>query len=174
MLDFIGTIDYNKYVSKITPPTGLMPKEDTMKKIINGKLYDTEKAKCVGEWSNNRGYSDFSHVEEELYRKRTGEFFLFGKGGPMSKYAVSCGDNSWSGGSEIIPLSASKARQWAEENLDADDYAAIFGMPDEGTDEKETLCIQLPADLMARLRAGASEAGTSLTAHVEAVLRKNI
>lgn len=144
-----------------------------MKKIINSKLYDTEKAKCVGEWSNNRGYSDFSHVEEELYRKRTGEFFLFGKGGPMTQYAKSCGDNSWTGGFEIIPLSAGKAREWAEEKLSADDYAEIFGMPDEGTEEKETLCIQLPADLMARIRAGASEAGTSLTAYVEAVLRNN-
>lgn len=145
-----------------------------MKKIINGKLYDTEKAKCVGEWSNNRGYSDFSHVEEELYRKRTGEFFLYGKGGPMTQYAKSCGNNAWSGGSEIIPLTAGKAREWAEEKLSVDDYAEIFGMPDEGTDEKETLCVQIPADLMARLRAGASEAGTSLTAYVETVLRKNM
>lgn len=143
-----------------------------MKKIINSKLYDTEKAKCVGIWGNN--HTGFSHVSEELYRKRTGEFFLFGEGGPMTQYARSCGDNSWSGGSEIIPLSVGKAREWAEEKLSADEYAEIFGMPDEGTDEKETLCIQLPADLMARLRAGASEARTSLTAYVEAALRKSL
>ena len=145
-----------------------------MKKIINGKLYDTETAKCVGTWSNNRSRRDFSSCEEELYRKRTGEFFLYGEGGPMTKYAKSCGDNSWSGGEEIIPLTAAKAREWAEEHLDADDYAEIFGMPDEGTGEKETMCVQLPADLMAKLRAGASEAGVSLTAHVESVLRKII
>ena len=145
-----------------------------MKKIIDGKLYDTETAKEMGSWSNAGGWRDFSHMEETLYRKRTGEYFLFGEGGPMSKYAVSQGQNSWSGGREIIPLTAANAREWAEEKLSADEYAEIFGMPGEGTGEKETLCIQLPADLMARLRAGASEAGKSLTAHVEAVLRKNI
>lgn len=147
---------------------------NTMKKIINGKLYDTETAKCVGSWSNGGGWRDFSHCEESLYRKRTGEFFLFGEGGPMTKYAKSQGQNSWSGGEEIIPLSAAKAREWAEEHLDADDYAEIFGMPDEGSDEKETVCIQLPADLVAKLRACASEAGITLTAQVEAVLRKGI
>ena len=142
-----------------------------MKKIINGKLYDTETAKRVGAWSNNRSSRDFSSCDEILYRKRTGEFFLHGMGGPMTKYARSCGDNSWSGGEEIIPLSAAKAREWAEEKLDADDYAEIFGMPDEGSDEKETLCIQLPTDLVARLRAGASNAGMSLTAYTETILR---
>lgn len=144
-----------------------------MKKIIEGKLYDTETAKEMGTWSNAGGWRDFSHIEETLYRKRTGEFFLFGEGGPMTKYAVSQGQNSWSGGREIIPLTVANAREWAEEKLSADEYAEIFGMPEEGTGEKETLCIQLPADLMARLRAGASEAGCSLTAFVESVLRKN-
>lgn len=143
-----------------------------MKKIINGKLYDTETAKKVGFWHNAGSWRDFNHVEETLYRKRTGEFFLFGEGGPASRYAKKVDQNSWSGGEEIKPLSAAMAREWAEQNLDADDYAEIFGMPDEGTDEKETLCVQLPADLMTRIRAGASEAGTSLTAYVETLIRK--
>lgn len=56
-------------------------------------------------------YRDFRYVEETLYRKRTGEFFLFGQGGPASKYAVSTGLNSWSGGSKIIPLSVAEAKQ---------------------------------------------------------------
>ena len=47
-----------------------------MKKIINGKVYDTQKAECVGKWNN--GLAGFDWCEEELYRKRTGEFFLFG------------------------------------------------------------------------------------------------
>jgi hypothetical protein len=145
-----------------------------MKKIINGKLYDTDTAKEMGSWANAGGWRDFSHIEEILYRKRTGEYFLFGEGGPMTKYAVSQGQNSWSGGREIIPLSAANAREWAEEKLDADDYAAIFGMPDEGSDEKDTLCIQLPADLVAKLRSGASDAGVSLTAYTEQILRKGL
>ena len=57
-----------------------------MKKIINGKMYNTETARKRGEYeySNRR---DFNYVSEELFRKRTGEFFTAGEGGAASKYA---------------------------------------------------------------------------------------
>ena len=106
-----------------------------MKKYINGKKYDTETAQAVGSWSNNRTYSDFSWCAETLYRKKTGEFFLYGAGGPMSHYAKSAGDNSWSGGEEIRPMSFDEARAWAEEQLDGDEYEKIFGeIGDDDTD----------------------------------------
>jgi len=55
-----------------------------MKKIINGKRYDTETAQLIGSASySNR--TDFRFWSEELYRKKTGEFFLYGEGGPASK-----------------------------------------------------------------------------------------
>ena len=66
-----------------------------MKKIINGKKYNTETAKEVGYRSSGGSTSDFSYWCQTLYRKRTGEFFLYGEGGPMTSYARSCGDNSW-------------------------------------------------------------------------------
>lgn len=144
-----------------------------MKKIINGKLYDTETAKSMGSWHNTWDYRDFNYVCEELFRKRTGEFFLLGEGGPMSKYAVSVSNNSWSGGEKIIPLSAAKAREWAEEHLDAEDYAEIFGMPSEGEDTA-ALNVQIDAALMARLRQMAANEGISLTACVERLLRKGL
>jgi hypothetical protein len=100
-----------------------------MKKIINGKKYDTDTAKSMLSWSNDR--TDFSYCHEELYRKKTGGFFLYGSGGPMSKYTKSCGDNCWSGAEEIIPLTEVEARKWAEEHGDADDYEAIFGEVEE-------------------------------------------
>ena len=141
-----------------------------MKRIINGKLYDTETAKQVGSWSNNLSYRDFSEMSEYLYRKRTGEFFLHGSGGPMTKYAQSTGQNSWTGGEMIIPLTIQAAREWAEEKLSADEYAEIFGMPDEGDGEKTALCVQLPAALAAKIRTNAAEAGKNLSAYIEAVL----
>lgn len=143
-----------------------------MKKIINNRLYDTDTAKFLGSWHNMADVRNFSYIHEELYRKRTGEFFLFGEGGPMSKYAVSCGQNSWSGGEKIIPLSPANAREWAEEKLTADEYAEIFGMPEEDGDEKVTLCVQIPADIDARVRAAASERGVSLTAYITEILNK--
>ena len=57
-----------------------------MKKIINGKMYNTETAKCLSEWCNGH-YGDLTYVEETLYRKRTGEYFLYGLSGAADKIA---------------------------------------------------------------------------------------
>ena len=102
-----------------------------MKKIINGKKYDTETAKEVGYASNGLSTRDFSYWEETLYLKKTGELFLYGYGGPRSKYSVSCGQNGWSGGNKITPLSEQEAKAWAEEYLDSDEYEALFGEVEE-------------------------------------------
>ena len=139
-----------------------------MKKIINGKVYDTDKARELGtdSYSSPR---DFNYWHEALYQKRTGEFFLYGEGGQMSRYARSIDQNSWSGGEKIMPLSAANARKWAEDHLDADDYEKIFGLPDEDA-EPVLLSMQLPAILAAKARQRAVEDGVALTAIVERAL----
>ena len=98
-----------------------------MKQIINGKLYNTETAREVAYHSNGRSTRDFSYCEETLYRKRTGEYFLLGSGGPMSKYALRIDSNCCGGDTRIVPISLRDARKWGEENMDADDYIAEFG-----------------------------------------------
>lgn len=102
-----------------------------MKQIINGKKYNTETAKEMGCWSNNYSYGDFNYCRESLYRKKTGEYFLYGVGGAMSKYSQSCGQNSWSGGEKIMPMTESEAKRWAEKHLTADEYEEIFGEVEE-------------------------------------------
>lgn len=52
-----------------------------MKKIINGKKYDTDTAKEVGYSNNGLLSTDIDYIEETLYQKKTGEFFLYGEGG---------------------------------------------------------------------------------------------
>lgn len=71
-----------------------MKGESEMKKIIRGLMYNTETAKEMGWWSNGYSCNDFSYEEEHLYKKRTGEFFIYGWGGPKSKYARATGLNS--------------------------------------------------------------------------------
>ena len=102
-----------------------------MKKIINGKKYDTETAKQLGTYANYGSWRDFSHYEETLYRKKTGEYFLHGKGGAMTHYAVSESQNSWTGGEKIIPLTEAEARAWSENNLTCEAYESIFGEVEE-------------------------------------------
>lgn len=131
-----------------------------MKKIIDGRMYNTETAKEVGAWSNAGTWSDFHHVEETLYRKKNGEFFLYGEGGAASKYAKPEGQNSWSGGERIMPMTFEEARAWAEKRLDADDYEAIFGEVPED-DEKILISMYVRRDTAERLKRLAAEEGKS-------------
>lgn len=95
-----------------------------MKKIRNGKLYDTDTAKCIGSYQY-LGESDFHYVYEELYRKKTGEYFLYGEGGPASRLACNEG-YGYCAGEGIRPLTDEQAREWAEEHMDADEYLKYF------------------------------------------------
>ena len=101
-----------------------------MRKIIKGKKYDIDTAKEIGHFWNGLASSDFSHCSEWLYRKKTGEFFLHGRGGAMSKYSVSYGETS-SGGEDIIPLSEKEAKFWVEQNCDVEVYENLFGACEE-------------------------------------------
>lgn len=101
-----------------------------MKKVICGKLYSTDTAMLVGEFQYSKP-RDFEYLWEGLYRKKTGEYFLAGKGGPNSCYAEPVGTNEWSGGESIAPMSVSEAKEWTEKHLDADTYIAEFGEPEE-------------------------------------------
>ena len=103
-----------------------------MKKIISGKLYDTDRAFLIGESDHGTGWNDFQYFKESLYvTLNTGEYFLHGEGGPASKYAVSAGQNCWSCGEQFIPLTRKEAMEWAEKNLDADLYIEAFGPVEE-------------------------------------------
>lgn len=101
-----------------------------MKKIIDGKLYNTETAKLIGEYDNGYPQNDFSYYSEALYRKRNGEFFLYVDGGALSDCAHYSG-GSWSGGADIVPLNESKAIKWCEKHLDVEKYIEIFGEVEE-------------------------------------------
>lgn len=108
-----------------------------MKKIINGKRYDTATAKKIGDASHSNR-TDFSYWREALYQKKTGEFFLYGEGGPASKYSRSVGQNEWAGGEEINPLTPAEAQEWAEQYMDADEYEEVFGRAEEGKSQVAT------------------------------------
>ena len=113
----------------MTKTTGISP-YFIMKKIINGKMYNTETATELGEFWNGLSASDFRNLSETLYRKKNGEFFLYGQGGAMTEYSQPVGDMT-GGGEKIIPFTEEQARHWAEEKLDADEYIEIFGEPEE-------------------------------------------
>lgn len=97
-----------------------------MKRVIRGKLYDTETAALIGEYSSGGSSRDFQHYDEDLYRTPNGLYFLHGSGGPMTSYCRAVGQNEWTGGEDIRPLSREEALEWAEQHLAAVDVVAEF------------------------------------------------
>lgn len=113
-----------------------------MNKVIRGKRYNTETAKLVGTWeANEPENSDFCE-KEELYQKRSGEFFLIGQGGAQTQYArFSMGGES-KPGIELRPIEPEEASDWAEEHLTADEYEALFGpVAEDGSRGRITLTL---------------------------------
>lgn len=96
-----------------------------MKKIINGKLYNTDTASEIAQYQH--GYvSDFKFICEGLYRTLKGTYFVAGEGGPMTAYRESCGNNSFFGSENIRLISEDEAKTWLEENGFVDEYEKIF------------------------------------------------
>lgn len=134
-----------------------------MKKIINGKLYDTATAQRVGCLEHGDLIDDGLHyVEENLYRKRTGEFFLYRVGGA----ATDCCDGV------IEPIGFDAAKRWAEQ-LDGDDYVAIFGEPEE-SDDRKTISLTINAEILARVKQAASKSGETLSGWMEAAAKDRL
>lgn len=140
-----------------------------MKKIINGKIYSTETAKELARWSDGLSFRDFKHIEEVLYQKRTGEFFIHGAGGPASRYAVAGPSGGWCDGEKIVPLTWDEAREWAEEHLDADDYESIFG-PVSEDNSRTVVTISLSVCALEKAKRAAAQAGISLSAYIESLI----
>ena len=132
-----------------------------MKKIINGKIYDTATAKRLANYTNGGSWRDFNHYEEALYRKKNGEYFLHGEGGPMTRYAVPQGQNSWSSGERIMPMTYQEATAWAEEHLDGEEYEEIFGAVQED-DSKVMTTMRLTATTVELLRRRADAEGRGI------------
>ena len=101
-----------------------------MKKVISGVLCDTETAKMLGEYEHEHK-SSFHWYTERLYLTKSGKYFLHGEGHAASPYAKKVAQNEWAPSEAIKLMPPEAARQWAEDHLDAGEYIAAFGEPEE-------------------------------------------
>ena len=139
-----------------------------MKKIVDGKKYDTETAHEVGKWENQEDCRDFHYFSETLYRKRSGEYFIHGEGGPLSRYAESLGDSRWGHGEAITPMTIEAAMKWAEKHLDVEAYEAEFDPVDD--DEDAVVYARVSAASKARLRRYMESTGLTMSQAVERLI----
>ena len=91
-----------------------------MNKIINGRKYNTETAVLVcEEHCYNYGNWQSTH---ELYKKKTGEFFIYHRFNP---------NDVWTPANYIEPVSEETALKFAQEIMNGDDYEKFFGEVEE-------------------------------------------
>lgn len=99
-----------------------------MKRLITNKKYDIHDAKLVAEYNNGLDSSNAESCVEELYLKKSGEYFLYGLGGDDTRWS----DSNEEKGEGIKPLTAREAQYWI--NLHSHDqhyYADLFGEAEE-------------------------------------------
>ena len=100
------------------------------KKIINGRMYNTDTTEVLGSWDNGYPRGDFSFEEQTLHKKKTGEYFVYASGGAQSNFGDCYGGHDCSG-EKFIPMSVEQAQQWSEEYLTVEKYVEIWGEPEE-------------------------------------------
>lgn len=141
-----------------------------MKKIIRGRRYDTATAKLVGEYET--GYiGDFDWVNEKLYQKATGEFFLAGKGGARTRWSTRTIDG-YASGDGILPLTLEEAREWAEEHLSVKEVENLFRIPSDAETGKKIQTFSLSQTAIAGLKRLAQTCQTSRSDIIEQLVSK--
>jgi len=133
-----------------------------MSKVINGKKYDTGTAHKLIRAEVQYATNGLAFAWDTLYRKRTGEYFLF-KSNEVKETV------------EIEPLTPSEAIAWAEKNLDAEEYETVFGDIEEDsgneTELNQQISVLLPISLYEALKAKKSSTGMNISALIIKTLR---
>ena len=145
-----------------------------MNKVIHGKGYNTKTAKMIAEYNNGLKRNDLGYYEEKLYIKKTGEYFLHGLGGKLSKYGVSHSNNSILN-ETIIPMSIAEAKYWAKTHLSYGKYNAIFDISDNmnnNSNQQKRISLILPTPILEKLHTKKEVTGLTVSALIIKALRE--
>ena len=137
-----------------------------MLKNTGRKRYNTETSTLLA-ISKHGETSDPSHYTEKLYRKRNGEFFLYGEGGATSKYAEKTSQNKWQSGKQIIPLSVDIAREWAKKHMESKKYEEVFESKIKESNTTKTWTLHVSPATIERVRQLAGYESLTLSEVVE-------
>jgi hypothetical protein len=128
-----GSLEICEDFSELVAYEAASKEEYIAKKATDGDRYDILTATLLGKYKGSN-YIDIDRIDyyqEELYLNKKGEYFLYGYGGPTTKYARPLGRDFMSGVEMTTPLTLEEAKEWAREYLDYDHYVAAFGEPEE-------------------------------------------
>lgn len=125
-----------------------------MKKIIRNKVYDTDTAQLIKQADHPNITSGEGSCKQSLYRKKTGDYFLFVDGARTDVFDnLVLENNAHDRERHIYPLTYEQARAWAESEMSADEWLAIFEPV-----EDDSLCalnLTLSASAVSKFRLAA-------------------
>ncbi len=136
-----------------------------MRRIINGECYDTETSTLIAEAKHGIS-SDADQYSEALYCNKNGVFFLASEGGVESFYASLFRDGKSAPGWDIIPVTASEARRWLEDQDYLEEIERLFGEQPEAGEGLAMLHVAIPQKLQNQLEDIAHMTGESQDALV--------
>lgn len=135
-----------------------------MKKVINGKVYDTEKAKLIAEaHHDNVQDADGKPLKQRLYQKKTAEFFIHAEGAAIELQNIF--KHGYKPNAGIYPLTYEQAQRWAERELSAEQWESIFGDP-EYDDSRVSLNLSMTASEAEIIKKAAAQAGMTVSAYI--------
>lgn len=127
-----------------------------MKKVINYKVYNTETATKIGT----------SRKKETLYRKKTGEFFLY-------IHDKSTKHHRASDTGAITPLTYAEAKLWAEHYLQSAKYEEIFGEI-ESDATLVNLFVRIKSSTSKQAKRTAARKNISISQYIEELITQDI
>ena len=135
-----------------------------MKKIINGKVYDTNKAQLIAEahHPDRIEYATGKGLQQWLYQKKTGEYFLHADGATSDLANIL---DEYRPGKRVYPLTYEQAQRWAERELTAEQWEEIFGDP-EDDDTQVSVNLSMTAKAANTLKQNAAKAGMTVSAYI--------
>lgn len=143
-----------------------------METIIANKRYDTDQAKSLGNWQ--RGYSsDKGHISETLYVTASGDYFLYGQGGPRSRYAQRVAPNTWGYGERILPMTVEEAHAWAENHLTEAAHDTAF-RPEGDSGNLTSITLKLRTSTVEKLQQLADERGIEPSELADTLLKERL
>ena len=135
-----------------------------MKKIIEGRVYNTETAKLLGEFSySNR--RDFNYFSEKLYRTKSGAYFLYGEG--PGQQILQAGRAKQMDRRRGDPRYVTTRQEHGQRNILTPINTQIFGEPEEAGDERVALNLTISATTKAKLEKMREDTGKSMSQIVE-------
>ena len=125
-----------------------------MRKRIDSHTYDTSTATAIGSYDN--GSDEEDAFRAELFRTRSGYYFLHERGGASSRVGRVVGRGRCIGGEDIRDLTCAEAEEWARLHLPDATVKAEFGAADPEDQAEAQLSMWIPRSVYNAIRRRAT------------------